>query len=108
MLKTALATLTLALGAALAAPMARADSGDFLDYLSSNGVNTSTSVLRQSHLQVGQAICELYDAHVDAGDSKRVTNDDAVKLMEGNGDNTTQQAAMWVVGAVDYLCPRYK
>jgi hypothetical protein len=28
--------------------------------------------------------------------------------MEPDGDHTSQNAAMWIVGAVDYLCPRYK
>jgi hypothetical protein len=108
MLKTGLALVLLGVGATLTAPLAHADTAGFIDYLSDNGVPVATSTLRQSHLQVGQAICVLYDAHVGAGDSKSVANDDALTTMEGRGDHTTQEAAMWVVGAVNYLCPQYK
>jgi hypothetical protein len=109
-IKSSLATLLLAMVAALfAPPTARADVDEFLDYLDRNGVNTSTSELAQSGLEVGKAVCGLYDAHVDQGDSKSVTNGDALDRMTGGATgNTTEQAAMWVVGAVNYLCPRYK
>jgi hypothetical protein len=106
MLKTGLATLLFGLGAALAAPVAHADTAAFDDYLASNGVNMSTPAMVQSNHDLGESICNLFSAHADAGDSGRTTRLDAMDLMSGSTNGA--DAATWVVASVNYLCPRYE
>jgi hypothetical protein len=107
MIRTLLATGGLALGAALSAPMAHADTAEFNDYLARNGVDTSTPELAQTSYNLGKAVCDLFSAHADAGDSGAVARHHAMDVLTADGTTTNAEAATWVVESVDYLCPQY-
>jgi hypothetical protein len=96
----------LVFGAGLAAPIAHADTTQFNDYLARHGADTSTSAMLQSNDDVGQAICNLFATHEEAGDSARTTRLDAMDLMSGDTNNV--DAATWMVGSINYLCPQYE
>jgi Protein of unknown function (DUF732) len=95
------------LGAAalvLAAP-AQGDTTEFLDYLQRHAIGTSTTELERSDLDMGMAICNIFATAPPAGVDP---NDDAIRVLTtGENPMSTRQAATWIVGSVDYLCPQY-
>lgn len=87
----------------LAAPV-HADTGEFLDYLYRNEIGVSADELQQSDLDTGQAICGIFATAPDAGNDP---NHEAVDyMMTGEHPASEEDAAVWVVGSVLYLCPQ--
>jgi Protein of unknown function (DUF732) len=85
----------------LAAP-AHADAADFIDYLERNGIPSPTRAIAADAVDLGNAICGLYSANVDAGrNPKRAV---MAQLAEDGNSNP----AVWTVGSVTYLCPQYE
>jgi hypothetical protein len=100
---TGVVALLFAVGTLLAAPMADADTGGFYDYLEGKGIDTSSSdEVRAASLNMGQSICGLFAAYDGEGDSARATVDGVLENV------TIPQSTQWIVGSVDYLCPRYE
>jgi hypothetical protein len=98
-------TCVVAVGLSMAAPgVAVADPGDnvqrFLDYLERNGEPAEQSPeLERAAVDLGRATCGLF-----AGGSSA---DQVMRTSLKDGRWTTHQAAVWMVGSVEYLCPQY-
>lgn len=83
--------------------VASADTlGPFIDYLDSNGVDVSTTDAQDADVELGQAICGLYAAALKVGKNP---NHDVMTQLEAR--HTQDEAAMWLVGSVNYVCPQY-
>jgi len=98
---------TLVAGVVIAAPIlfatpAHADAADFIDYLESNGIPSPTRAIAADAVDLGNAICGLYSAAVDAG---RNANREVMNTLAQDGN---PNPAVWTVGAVTYLCPQYE
>jgi hypothetical protein len=105
MIRPLLVAATLGTAALILAATAQADSAEFLDYLQRHGIGISTTELERSDLDMGMAICNVFATAPAAGVEP---NDDAIRILTTRGDPmSTREAATWVVGSVDYLCPQY-
>lgn len=85
--------------ALLHAPIARADSEDFINYLAANGEDVSTAEMAFASIDLGQAYCGMLDASM----SLPQTLDYLVN--RPGAIQTPQSARMWLTGAATYLCP---
>ncbi len=98
-----IAATTVASIAMLAAPAtaAHADSsGDFIKYLAANGEPANaTPELAFRAIDVGQAICGLLNRYQSVSRT--------LDFMVNNGEvpKSPQNARLWLVGSVAYLCP---
>ena len=83
--------------------VASADTlGPFIDYLDRNGVDVSTMEVQDTSIELGQAICDLYRTSLRVGSNP---NHEAMALLERG--HTSDEAAVWVVGSVNYVCPQF-
>lgn len=81
------------------APVAHANGIDFIDWLESHGEHAGNARIAGAELDMGYAICNLYEA--------AQSNDVVNQSMQRNG-HSPENAAIWTVGSVLYLCPQYK
>jgi hypothetical protein len=91
-------------GASLLCPtVASADTlGPFIDYLDSNGVDVSSIEAQNADVELGNAICGMYPPALRAGANP---NHDVMAALQPR--HTQDEAAMWLVGSVNYVCPQY-
>lgn len=86
--------------AVLAAPIAHAGTDEFINYLARNGEDVSGHEVQLAQIDLGLALCNMVRA------SGRGVY--AMDSLMRNGRHSAENAAMWVVGSVNYLCPEYK
>jgi hypothetical protein len=86
------------LGVLTPAARASADSASFIDYLDRKGEDVSTADVRSASVQLGRAICGLYDA-------PQSHSYVAETLLR---DHTPEEAAIWEFGSVHFLCPQWE
>jgi hypothetical protein len=78
-----------------------ADVNGFFNYLGRNGESVGSVDVGNAALDMAFAICHEYDIGM--------TNWQIGKsLMSGPNAYTTDKAATWSVGSVDYVCPEYR
>jgi hypothetical protein len=80
------------------AATASADSESFIDYLDRKGMDVRTADIRAASVEVGRAICELYDASESQTEVTRT-------LLR---DHSPEDAAIWEFGSVHFLCPQWE
>ncbi|HEV7854811.1 MAG TPA: DUF732 domain-containing protein [Mycobacterium sp.] len=76
--------------------------GPFIDYLDSNGVDVSTIDAQNADVELGKAICGMYPPALRVGANP---NDGVMAALRPR--HTEAEAAMWLVGSVNYVCPQY-
>lgn len=99
MTRAGLVAAVMAVTGAIAAPAgahADADSYGFLDFLSRNGEDVSSAEVQFAAIDYGYAICNLYRVSQ--------SNDHVLRTMMRG----TQNAALYSVGSVHYLCPEWE
>jgi hypothetical protein len=93
-----IAVAVVGLGVLTPAATASADSASFIDYLDRKGMDVSTADIRSASVELGRAICGLYDA---SQSHTQVTH----TLLR---DHSPEDAAIWDFGSVHFLCPQWE
>jgi hypothetical protein len=96
------ATCTVSIGLLNPAAASADTLGPFIDYLGSNGVDVSTIEEQNAAVELGQAICGMYPTSLKVGADP---NHDVMAALQPR--HTQDEAATWLVGSVNYVCPQY-